>query len=176
MRKRLARKMSAATRSIVLAFTTSIVPIKAESTSGEINTKQIKNIIYMIPDGAGFPAYNVAKEVKKAGGLKFAYTDSFTGTVPTSDKMYLDDYLVGACETKSANAEVTDSAAAGTALATGKKTNNNYIGVDSSSKPNASILELAQLENKMTGIVVTSNGYDATPGAFGAHASARNLD
>ena len=176
MRKRLARKMSAATLSIVLAFTTSIVPIKAESTSGEINTKQIKNIIYMIPDGAGFPAYNVAKEVKKAGGLKFAYTDSFTGTVPTSDKMYLDDYLVGACETKSANAEVTDSAAAGTALATGKKTNNNYIGVDSSSKPNASILELAQLENKMTGIVVTSNGYDATPGAFGAHASARNLD
>ena len=47
MRKRLARKMSAATLSIVLAFTTSIVPIKAESTSGEINTKQIKNIIYI---------------------------------------------------------------------------------------------------------------------------------
>lgn len=145
------------------------------STSAMTKEKQIKNIIYMIPDGGGFPAYDLTKIVKEAGGLTYKYQDeNFTGTKPTANKMYMDEYLYGSVETKSANNEVTDSAAAGTALATGKKTNNNYIGITSNGKPIANILELAQLEGKSTGVIATSYQYDATPSSFLAHNSTRS--
>ena len=58
--------------------------------------------------------------------------------------MYLQDYLVGAQTTYAANASVTDSAAAGTALGGGYKTNLYHIGVDTYAKPHANLLEAAQ--------------------------------
>ena len=176
MKKGFLHKAGALSMSVILALTScAMYVVNLSAQENDKTVHQIKNIIYMIPDGAGFPAYNVAKEVKKAGGLKFAYSDSFTGTVPTAKEMYLDDYLVGACTTKSANSSVTDSGAAATALATGNKTNNKYVGLDASLKPKANILELAQLEGKMTGIVVTSNSYDATPGGFSVHVPDREM-
>lgn len=131
------------------------------------NEHQIKNIIYMIPDGGGYASYDIAKAVKEAGGVNYA------GTKQTSNKMYLDNYFAGSIHTRSNNAEVTDSAAAGTALATGNKTNNDYTGVDANSAPMANILELCQLEGKATGLVATSYQYDATPAAFSAHVGSR---
>ena len=140
----------------------------------EANSKQIKNIIYMIPDGGGFPSYDLTKAVKEEGGLTYKYSDqNFTGTEPTSNKMYLDDYLYGSVETKSASSDVTDSAAAGTALATGNKTNNSSVGITSKNKPVANILEVAQLEGKSTGVIATCYQYDATPSAFYGHSTNR---
>ncbi|MBQ3783686.1 MAG: alkaline phosphatase [Lachnospiraceae bacterium] len=127
---------------------------------------QIKNVIYMIPDGGGFPSYDIAKAVKKAGQSSMTYDVS---TKWTSTNMYLDDYFVGSCTTKSANNSVTDSAAAGTALACGKKTNNGMIGITANGKPIANLLEMSQLQGKATGIVVRTYSSDATPGAFAAH-------
>ena len=132
------------------------------------NEHQIKNIIYMIPDGGGYASYDIAKAVKEAGGVNYA------GTKQTSNKMYLDNYFAGSIHTRSNNADVTDSAAAGTALATGNKTNNDYTGVDANSAPMANILELCQLEGKATGLVATSYQYDATPAAFSAHVGSRS--
>ena len=147
------------------------IPVKAENIPGE---KQIKNIIYMIPDGAGFPAYELTKALKEKGGLTSYYNNSnFTGTKITQNKMYLEDYLLGSVTTRSANNDTTDSAAAGTALATGTKTNNSYVGVNNNYKPVANILEVAQLEGKSTGVISTSYQYDATPSAFSAHAENR---
>ena len=80
---------------------------------------QIKNVIYMIPDGGGMDPFYLADAVKAAGGFnrsKFPYA-----TQQTVTKMYLKDYLVAGETTHSANYAVTDSAAGGTALATGKK-------------------------------------------------------
>lgn len=132
--------------------------------------KKIQNIIYMIPDGGGYPSYDIAKAVKEKGGLTYCNNK---GTKQTANKMYLDDYLAGSIKTKSADNDTTDSAAAGTALAAGEKTNNGYIGVDASGKPVASIAELAQMEGKATGLISTSYAYDATPAAFAAHHMSR---
>lgn len=134
----------------------------------------IDNIIYMIPDGGGYPSYDIAKAVKEAGGLTYLNYSSFKGTKPTSNKMYLDDYLVASMTTRSADNGTTDSAAAGTALATGKKTNNSYTGVNASGVPIANITELCQLEGMATGLIATSYEYDATPAAFSAHVSGRD--
>lgn len=134
----------------------------------------IDNVIYMIPDGGGFPSYDIAKAVKEAGGLTYLNYDSFKGTKPTSKEMYMDDYLVASMTTRSADNGTTDSAAAGTALATGKKTNNSYTGLNPSGVPIANLTELCQLEGMATGLIATSYEYDATPAAFSAHAGSRD--
>lgn len=134
----------------------------------------IDNIIYMIPDGGGFPSYDIAKAVKEAGGLTYLNYDSFKGTKPTSKTMYMDEYLAASMTTRSADNGTTDSAAAGTALATGKKTNNSYTGLNASGVPIANLTELCQLEGMATGLIATSYEYDATPAAFSAHAGSRD--
>lgn len=64
---------------------------------------------------------------------------------------------------------VTDSAAGGTALATGVKTYNGAIGVDENGNRVQSVLELAARNGKATGLVTTAQVTDATPASFGAH-------
>jgi len=85
-------------------------------------------------------------------------------------------------QTRSASAYVTDSAASGTALATGFKTTNYYLGTrldprdpahSQNAEPIGNILEAAKLEGYMTGVVVTSAVTHATPGAFTAHVESR---
>ena len=77
-------------------------------------------------------------------------------------------------QTRSASAVVTDSAAAGTALATGHKTANGRVGVDAAGAPVGSVLEAARLAGYATGVVVTSAVTHATPAAFTAHAASRD--
>lgn len=72
-------------------------------------------------------------------------------------------------KTYSANRYITDSAAAGTALACGKKSNNGMIGMDADSVPAESLLEYYRGRGYATGIVVTSPVTHATPAAFYAH-------
>lgn len=134
----------------------------------------IDNIIYMIPDGGGYPSYDIAKAVKEAGGLTYLNYDSFKGTKPTSKTMYMDDYLVASMTTRSADNNTTDSAAAGTALSTGKKTNNSYTGLNTSGAPIANLTELCQLDGMATGLIATSYEYDATPAAFSTHSKKRD--
>jgi alkaline phosphatase len=80
----------------------------------------------------------------------------------------------GFVKTASANNRVTDSAAAGTAYATGEKTNNGYLSVDPTGKPLETILEKAERAGLATGLVVTTHLMHATPGAFYAHNPNRN--
>ena len=130
-------------------------------------TPSVKNIIYMIPDGGAMAPFYLADAVKKAGGFdkaKFPYV-----TPVEQGEMYLKNYLVGAEKTYSANADVTDSAAAGTALSSGYKTNNGYVGITSDKKPRATILEACQDMGKNTGMVVTYEWTNATPASFSAH-------
>lgn len=84
-------------------------------------------------------------------------------------EMYIKKYLVGAETTYSANNEVTDSAASGTALSSGYKTNNGHVGIDPQAKPHANILEACQYIGKNTGIVCTYEWTNATPTAFSTH-------
>ena len=73
---------------------------------------------------------------------------------------------VGLSKTCSANRMITDSAAAGTAFATGRKTDNGHVGIDADERPQASILEKAKQHGLSAGLVVTCNILDATPAVF----------
>lgn len=131
----------------------------------------IKNIIYMIPDGGGMAPFFLADTVKATGG----FNKKFAGaTSVEKSEMYIKQYLVGAETTYSGNSKITDSAAAGTALSSGYKTNNGMIGITPDKKPHANILEVCQALGKNTGIVVTYEWSNATPAAFSAHAESRN--
>lgn len=135
------------------------------------STPVIKNVIYMIPDGGGFALHDFANAVKEQGGFNGGlYPNS---TKLTNNSMYLKDYLIGTQTTHSATSSVTDSAAAGTALSSGYKTNNGYIGIDPKGRPHATILEAAQLAGKKTGIVSTYHWAHATPAAFTSHNESR---
>ena len=133
----------------------------------------IKNIIYMIPDGGGMSPYYLADAVKEAGGYDNKEIYPYV-TQTGAGHLHLNDHLRGAITTYSASSEVTDSAAAGTALAAGYKTNNGYIGITPEHKPVASILEACQLMDKATGMVLTYDWANATPAAFSAHDISRS--
>ncbi|MFB6465856.1 alkaline phosphatase [Cytobacillus sp. Hz8] len=124
-------------------------------------TKEIskpKNVIYMIGDGMGFGQMEIARlfEHGKSGKL-------FMETLPN----------VAYVHTDSANQFVTDSAAGGTALATGFKTNNEMIGMKPNKQEIDSILDKFKNDGKKTGIITTSSVTDATPAAFTASVSDR---
>ena len=82
--------------------------------------------------------------------------------------------VVGLSETGSANSYVTDSPAGGTALATGTRTLNGYLGLDPDDQQLESILKKAQTLGKKTGIVVNTVLTEATPAAFYAGVTSRN--
>ncbi len=81
----------------------------------------------------------------------------------------------GMLTTYSASSTVTDSAAAGTALATGHKTRNGMLGVTPDSTAVQSIA--ATLHNAGWGVALVTNMApdDATPGAFYAHVPSRKM-
>ena len=76
--------------------------------------------------------------------------------------------------TFSASSLVTDSAASGTALATGVKTYNHGLGVDPDGKPVESICVWAHRKGIGTGVASTVGVNHATPAAFYAHVEDRN--
>jgi alkaline phosphatase len=83
--------------------------------------------------------------------------------------------IIGLNETQSANNHVTDSPAGGTALATGTRTRNGFLGVDPDTVQLTSILKKAQAMGKKTGIVVNTTLTEATPGAFYAGVPSRSM-
>ena len=70
---------------------------------------------------------------------------------------------------------VTDSAAGGTAIASGVKTFNGAVGIDAEKNPVPTVLERAESAGKSTGLVTNSQVTDATPASFGAHVENRDL-
>lgn len=70
---------------------------------------------------------------------------------------------------------VTDSAASGTALATGHKTNNGMVGVTPDGEIVTNLFEVAVRNGKSVGVVTTTSVTDATPAAFLAHAFSRQM-
>ena len=75
--------------------------------------------------------------------------------------------VVGLQKTSSESGSVTDSAAAITAMLSGHKTFNEWIGLDARGKPVQSLFEIAKEKNWGTAIISTSSVTHATPaGAF----------
>lgn len=121
--------------------------VKVKPVSG----KKVKNVILMIGDGMGLVQVSAAW-VANHGKLNI---DNCTST--------------GFSRTWCANRLITDSGAAGTAMATGSKTNYHCISVDPQGNKLNSLTDMANNHGLKTGIVVTCNLPDATPSAFCAN-------
>ncbi len=144
-----------------------------ESKDGKVNRDLVfkikntaytepKNIIYMIGDGTGFNIIEAAQNLY--------HDDLYMGKLAMNYIPYLTHQT-----TYSSTNYITDSAAGGTALATGYKTANGAVAVDATNReePYKTVLELAAEKGMSTGIVVTKQVTDATPAAYSSHAYER---
>ena len=80
----------------------------------------------------------------------------------------------GLATTHSADNKVTDSAASGTALSTGVKTNNGYVGKDTNGNDIKNMAEIAREQGKKIGIITDEDLSGATPTAFAVHNISRS--
>ena len=112
--------------------------------------KKIKNVIYMIGDGMGMnqveAGYYANKgltvmNIKNLGFVTNHAKDQFT----------------------------TDSAAGGSALATGKKHSNRHIAADDEGNAYPSLTDYFKEQGKTTGVLTLGHMVDATPTAFYGH-------
>lgn len=115
----------------------------------------VKNIIFLIGDGMGLTYVTAGSAVAKQLHMERAP-------------------YIGLIRTQSASSFITDSAAAGTAFSTGKRTYNGGLGVGLDSLPLPTILEIAAAQGLGTGLVATASITHATPAAFIAHQASRN--
>ena len=143
---------------LFVAIVFGIVVVEKWSHNSTEGKPEVKNLIYMIGDGMGLAHVSM-----------LIIEDDY------KNETFQSMSNVALATTYSANNRVTDSAAAGTALATGFKTNNSMLGVDDSLVSHPSIIDLAEQSGMATGIVVTSEIYHATPGSFYAHVEKRYL-
>jgi len=142
---------------------------RSEERKGE-KQERVKNVIMMVMDGTSSGATTLARWYKGA-------------------PLALDEMASGAVRTYSAESAITDSAPAATAMATGFKSNDKYIGIlpstvnspgvtpvpkEKAKKPVVNVLEGAELQGKSTGIIATSAIQHATPAGFSAHVEHRN--
>ncbi len=127
--------------------------------------KAPKYVFYFIGDGMG-PSHVLGTELflgEKEGVIGLPNKLSFTQMPYTAF-----------VTTFSASNGVTDSAASGTALATGNKTNNGHLGVTPDGTPVYSVAHFAKQSGYAVGIASTCPINHATPGAFYAHQKSRN--
>ena len=129
------------------------VPAEKQKSKG---AAKVKNIIFLIGDGMGVPALYA--------GMSVADHPLNIERCP----------ITGLQKTFSSDNYITDSAAAGTALACGIKTNNGTIGQDPQGNKGKSILKIAEEKGLSTGMVVVTDITDATPASFVAHSNSRS--
>ena len=117
---------------------------------------EFRNVILFIGDGMGF--YH-----------------QFAAYITNKNDYILERcHAVGIVKTAAANDFTTESAAAGTAIACGEKTDNGMLGVRPDTTRLKSMLEYAADDGRSTGIVVTCELTHATPAAFVAHVGKRS--
>ncbi len=117
-----------------------------------------ESIIIFVADGLGFTHLSAARVVHH-GPRGAAAWDRFEAH--------------GWHQSHPAEGLIIDSAAAATALATGRETRSGAVSVDAAGKPLETLFEAASRRGYRTGLVTDSFIWDATPAAFVAHARAR---
>ena len=126
--------------------------------------KAPKYVFYFIGDGMGLNQV-VATEY---------YMRSCKGELGITPLGFAQFPYTGIATSYSGDSDVTDSAAGGTALASGKKTYNGAIGVDLEGNPVTSIAEMAHQKGVKVGIATSVTINHATPASFYAHQRSRN--
>lgn len=138
---------------LVLTLILTVFPIGAKAEA------KPKNVIYLIGDGMGQNHVQLTQWYWQG----------------PREQLYIQNMPVLGYQTNySANNGVTDSAASGTALACGLKTNNNVVGQSGTGEQYNNLMAVAKSQGMATGIISTAAITDATPAAFSAHVSNRS--
>ncbi len=122
---------------------------------------ELKYIFYFIGDGMGM------------GQIMGAESYNRTVLGSSTPLLMMQFPVAGMVTTYSASSPITDSAAAGTALATGFKTRNGMLGMNADTAAVTSIAKTLFDRGYGVGLVTTVAPDDATPGAFYAHVPSR---
>lgn len=140
----------------------SAVQVAAQTDADQLkNLKPVKYVFLFIGDGMSLPQRMMAEE----------FSRSTTGKGLTINAMPVQGYS----KTSSASNFITDSAASGTAIACGEKTNNGRIGMDAEGKKNLeSVAEVAKKNGRAVGILTSITINHATPASFYAHNVSRD--
>lgn len=120
---------------------------------------QLRYIFLFIGDGMGYAQVQAASEALAAASRE--------------PLCFTDFPVAGSVRTSNINEEVTDSAAAATAIATGQKTLNGYLGLDETGNRLTDISETLRDAGRKIGILTTVSLDHATPGGFYAHVNSR---
>ncbi len=128
--------------------------------------KDAKYVFLFIGDGMALPQINAAE----------AYLSATCKDGIKPEKLILSQFpSQGLTTTYSADAFITDSAAASTAIACGRKTNSGVIAMDPEKKNNfKTIAEMARDNGMKVGIVSSVSIDHATPACFYSHETTRN--
>ena len=121
---------------------------------------KVKYVFYFIGDGMGVNEVIGTNLYNQANGQGNV---NFTGFP-----------VVNFITTVSANSLVTDSSAAGTALASGTKIDNGVVGVDPDGNWTGNLTEWAHAAGFGTGVATSVGVNHATPASFVAHTASRN--
>lgn len=140
---------------VFVVITGAVVGQRRMDAPETVVKKDVKYVFLFIGDGMGY------SHVKAAGDLyekKLSFTEFDVEGIVNTDNVY---------------GEVTDSAAAATAMATGQKTANDTIGRTKQGENCISILETLKEKGWHTGVITTAPVNHATVAGFYAHADNR---
>lgn len=129
-----------------------------------IQAQQPKYVFYFIGDGMG---------VNQVLGTEM-YQSELKGEIGVTPLLFTQFPYATVAHTFSASNGVTDSAAGGTALATGNKTKNGAIGVNKDMAEVSSVATWAKASGYKVGVSTSVSIDHATPASFYAHESSRN--
>ncbi|MGA0558764.1 alkaline phosphatase [Larkinella sp. VNQ87] len=123
-------------------------PVYQPTFRNNDSRSRVKNVILLIGDGMGL-------------------AQIYAGITANQGQLNLTQLLnIGFSRTSAADTYITDSAAGATAMATGEKTNNRSIGVDSLGKKRPAIPTLIKPWQMVSGLISAGSITDATPAAF----------
>ncbi|MCI4063920.1 alkaline phosphatase [Micromonospora sp. R77] len=160
MNLRSSRLLAPVIAGAVAAAGLSLVNPVTQATAGS-GKARARNVIFINGDG-------MAAAQREAARLYLAGLDGQL----TMDKLPISGQLT--TSPHDPKAPVTDSAAAATAWATGEKTYNGAISVDTDGNPLPTLGAQAKAAGKATGLVTTAQVTDASPAAFFANTANRS--
>lgn len=128
------------------------------NSCNEEPSADIKNVIIIIGDGMGLEHVEAGEIYENKS---YVFNDWHKTTVNT-DSINGKNYVT------------TDSAAGGTAIATGTLTKNGYVGKSQSGEDLETVLDVAKSLGKSTAVITTDKLYGATPASFSAHSLSRD--
>jgi alkaline phosphatase len=126
-----------------------------------------RNLIFLVSDGMSIGTFQLAERVRE---LHQGRTSNWARLINTEGAHTTFAF------TRSANSEVTDSAAASSAWSVGVPVNSGSICVLPDGRPGEPILLRARRSGRATGLVTTTRLTHATPAAFATVAKSRNLE